>query len=102
LLVIRPLSGVFSFVGADASRPGRAVIGFFGIRGIGSFLLLSHALVESSFQEIELLVAAEVLWAFVGFVVLASIVLHGVSSGPVVNALERWQSRRQTDAVGTD
>jgi NhaP-type Na+/H+ or K+/H+ antiporter len=102
LLVIRPLSGILSFVGTDASWPERAVIGFFGIRGIGSFYYLSHALAESSFQEVELLIAAEELWAFVGFVVLLSIVLHGVSSSPIMDALERWQDQTKTDAVKTD
>ncbi|WP_335999317.1 cation:proton antiporter [Halorientalis halophila] len=91
LLVVRPVTGVLSFVGTSASWPERAVIGFFGIRGIGSFYYLSHALAESSFREIELIVAAEELWAFVGFVVLASILLHGVSASPVMDRLDRWQ-----------
>jgi NhaP-type Na+/H+ or K+/H+ antiporter len=69
------------------------LIGFFGIRGIGSFYYLSHALAESSFKEIELLIQAEELWAFVGFVVLLSVVLHGVSSSPIMDAYDRLQQR---------
>lgn len=91
LVVIRPIAGIISFIGTAASWPERAVIAFFGIRGIGSFYYLSHALAESSFQEVELLIAAEQLWAFVGFVVLVSIVLHGVSASPVMAALDRWK-----------
>ena len=95
LLVIRPVVGILSFLGTAATWPERAIIAFFGIRGIGSFYYLSHALAESSFQEVELLIAAEELWAMVGFVVLTSIVLHGMSSSPVMDALERWQRRRR-------
>lgn len=103
LVVIRPISGILSFIGTAASWPERAVIAFFGIRGIGSFYYLSHALAESSFQEVELLVAAEQLWAFVGFVVLVSIVLHGVSATPAMAALNRWQEKnRNTGSDETD
>lgn len=89
LLVIRPLAGMLSFVGTTASLGERAAIAFFGIRGIGSFFYLSHALAESSFQEMELLIASEVLWAFVGFVVLLSIFIHGISAAPIMDTLER-------------
>jgi len=41
LLVVRPVAGILSFIGTAASWPERAVIGFFGIRGIGSFYYLS-------------------------------------------------------------
>jgi NhaP-type Na+/H+ or K+/H+ antiporter len=95
LVVVRPVAGILSFIGTAASWPERIVIGLFGIRGIGSFYYLSHALAESSFQEIELLIAAEQLWAFVGFVVLMSIILHGMSANPVMNALNRRQQRQE-------
>lgn len=76
------------------------MIVFFGIHGIGSFFCLSHALATSSFQVIELILAAEELWAFVGFVVLVSIIIHGIRSSPVMDALDR-QHQRPRDA-GTD
>lgn len=89
LLVIRPFAGMLSFVGTPASWGERAAIAFFGIRGIGSFFYLSYALAESSFQEMELLIASEELWAFVGFVVLLSIIIHGISAAPIMDVLER-------------
>lgn len=98
LVVIRPVIGILSFIGTAATWPERTVIGFFGIRGIGSFYYLSHALAESSFQEIELLIEAEELWAFVGVVVLMSIILHGVSSSPIMDVYDRW--RRRTHESG--
>jgi NhaP-type Na+/H+ or K+/H+ antiporter len=89
LIVVRPLSGLVALVGSPLGVGERLAVSTFGIRGIGSFFYLSHALNEASFQEFELLVAAEKLWAIVGFVVLASIVLHGASAEPVMNALDR-------------
>lgn len=89
LFVVRPVAGLLSFVGSEAPWTDRAVLAFFGIRGIGSFYYLSHALGEASFREAELVVAAEELWAFVGFVVLVSIFLHGVSASPVMDAFDR-------------
>ncbi|MDS0260268.1 cation:proton antiporter [Haloarcula sp. S1CR25-12] len=95
VLGIRPVAGLLSFVGSGAPWPERLVVSFFGIRGVGSFYYLSHALAESSFQEIEFVVAATELWAFVGFVVLLSIVLHGVSSSPVMDAFDRWKETQR-------
>ena len=89
LLVVRPAAGLLGFAGSGAPWIDRAVVAFFGIRGIGSFYYLSHALAQASFRERELVVAAEGLWAFVGFVVLVSIVLHGISASPVMDALDR-------------
>ncbi|WP_224333762.1 cation:proton antiporter [Haloprofundus halobius] len=101
VFVIRPLAGVASFAGTSAPLPERAVISFFGIRGIGSFYYLSYALAHASFRQRELVVAADALWAFVGFVVLVSVVVHGVSASPVMEALDRRRGRaseRNTDA----
>ena len=97
LAVIRPLAGIASFIGSDAPWPERALIGFFGIRGIGSLYYLSHALAEASFQEIELVIAAEELWAFVGFVVVLSIVVHGISASPIMDAYDRRLRRSTTN-----
>lgn len=98
LLVVRPATGILSFLGAQATWPEGLVVAFFGIRGIGLFHYLSHALAGSSFRERELLVVAEelwsfvgfVVWSFVGFVVLRSITLHGFSSRAVMDLLMNW------------
>ena len=89
LFAIRPVAGILGLVGSGAPWRERVVISFFGIRGIGSFYYLSHALAQASFREMELVLAAEELWAFVGFVTLSSIVLHGITSSPVMDALEK-------------
>lgn len=102
VFVIRPVAGIVSFIGTDTPWADRATIAFFGIRGIGSFYYLSYALAESSFEQLELVAAAEELWAFVGFVVLTSVLTHGISASPVMNALDRWHDRYRQDAANAD
>lgn len=97
LLVVRPLAGVVGLLGTGLSWPSRAVVATFGIRGIGSFYYLAYALNEASFQELELVVAAERLWALVGFVVLLSVFLHGITATPVMEAFDRWEDRADPD-----
>ncbi len=82
LLVIRPLAGILTLVGASARLRERWVIAGFGIRGIGSFFYLAFGLEKAPFPE------AERLWAIVGFVVLVSIVVHGILATPVMKWLD--------------
>ena len=84
LLIVRPLAGLIGFLGSDLTLRKRAVISFFGIRGIGSFFYLSWGLNAAPFRE------AELLWAIVGLVVLVSVVGHGILATPVM----RWLVER--------
>lgn len=98
VLLVRPLSGIVGFLGSDAPWVDRLVISWFGIRGIGSFYYLAFALAHSSFDELELLVAAELLWAVVGFVVLVSICLHGTTANSVMAVVDHYRpSQGDTD-----
>jgi sodium/hydrogen antiporter len=81
LLVVRPLAGLVGFLGSEIGLRKRAVISFFGIRGIGSFFYLSWGLNAAPFRE------AELLWAIVGLIVLVSVVGHGILATPVMNRL---------------
>jgi NhaP-type Na+/H+ or K+/H+ antiporter len=72
----RPLTAMLSMVGHRCPGHERSAIAFFGIRGIGSGYYLAYALGEADFAQ------AEELWAIVVFVVLLSILLHGVSASP--------------------
>lgn len=83
LLIVRPLAGVAGLIGAGLPMRERVVIGFFGIRGIGSFYYLAYALNETGFP------APERLWAVTAFIVLVSILLHGTTVTPVI----RWMDR---------
>ncbi len=75
------------------------MIAGFGIRGIGSLYYLAYALGQHDFP-----VPARELWAVVTFTVLASVVLHGVTAGPVVTRLDRLHKvrpPRQQDVEGS-
>ena len=88
LLLVRPLAGLAGLAGSGHPLDERAAIGFFGIRGIGSFYYLAYAYNTAEFEA-----EAEFLFAVVGFVVLASIVLHGITSTPVMRHLKRkWRA----------
>lgn len=89
IFVVRPIAGILGLLGTSMPWTERLIISSFGIRGIGSFYYLTFALNEASFAERELLVAAEKLWALVGFVVLTSIVVHGITANLMMNMFDR-------------
>jgi NhaP-type Na+/H+ or K+/H+ antiporter len=90
LLVARPVAGLLSLVGSKLPWREQLVISFFGIRGIGSIYYLVFALNHAAFAD------PRRLWAIVGGVVLASILLHGITVTPALRLLDRWQRRRPT------
>jgi sodium/hydrogen antiporter len=83
LLVIRPAIGWLSLVDLPRHPLERFVIAFFGIRGLGSVYYLAFALNHGDFTQSQL------LWETVGLIVLASIILHGLSVTPVMRRLNR-------------
>ena len=83
VLVVRPAAGLVGLLGFEADLSLRSVISFYGIRGIGSFYYLAHALNEAPFTD------AGLLWAVVGAIILISIVLHGVTVSAVVERVGR-------------
>ncbi|AZM57072.1 cation transporter [Streptomyces sp. WAC 01529] len=84
LLVVRPLAGWAGLLGGRLRGWERWVVAGYGIRGIGSLYYLAYALGQQDFA-----VAERELWAVVTFTVLVSVVLHGVTAGPVVSRLDR-------------
>lgn len=90
IFVIRPLIGFLSLHGAPGRTAEHWVIAAFGIRGIGSFYYLSYAMSHAEFEQTDL------LWATVGFVVLVSVVIHGVAATPVMRLLDRSNERTRT------
>lgn len=78
VLVIRPAAGLVSLIGAGLDHRVRRAISFFGIRGMGTVYYLAHAVTEERFPH-----ALEV-WAVAIFVVIASIVVHGITATPAL------------------
>jgi NhaP-type Na+/H+ or K+/H+ antiporter len=84
VFLVRPLAGLVSLIGSGLPMSERFVIGLFGIRGIGSFYYLAYAVNHSALAE------KEILWAVTGFVVMCSILIHGMTVTPVMNKLDAW------------
>ena len=87
VFVIRPLAGWIGLIGAPHSMRERAVVAFFGIRGIGSFYYLAYGLNHGDFHGWDR------LWAITGFVVLCSILVHGVTATPLMTRIDAWRRR---------
>ncbi|WP_106476385.1 cation:proton antiporter [Phytohalomonas tamaricis] len=83
LFVIRPVTGMIGLLGSKMHRNEKAMVSLFGIRGVGSFYYLAYAVNEEEFGQID------TAWALVSFIVLVSIIFHGVSSGPLMSVLDR-------------
>jgi NhaP-type Na+/H+ or K+/H+ antiporter len=90
LLVIRPVSVALGLLNSTATRGQRWLIGWFGIRGVGSLYYLMYAInhgVPASF--------ADPLITLTLSVVVTSIVLHGISVTPMMAAYEKAAARRR-------
>lgn len=88
IFVVRPITGWLALRRSRTTRHERRAIGFFGIRGIGSFYYLAVATQAGRFA------AVDELWSAVAFAVLLSIVVHGVTATPVMELLDRRRTRR--------
>jgi NhaP-type Na+/H+ or K+/H+ antiporter len=82
LFVVRPLAGWIGLIGTDPPPGEKAAISFFGIRGIGSIYYLAYALQHAKFDN------GHLLWSTAGFIILVSIVLHGITVTPTMRRLD--------------
>ncbi|WP_105031303.1 cation:proton antiporter [Arthrobacter ruber] len=89
ILLVRPVSAWVSLARGKTGPRERGVLAFFGVRGIGSIYYLSYALSKGEFSADE-----STLWRIGGLVIVLSIVVHGVTAAPVINALDRARQRR--------
>ena len=87
LAVLRPLSVVVSLPGEGLSMPQRAMVAWFGIRGVGSVFYLLLALRHGVAEPVADTLVSLTLWT-----VAASIVAHGVSAQPL---MRRYLGSRQ-------
>ncbi|MBN8291461.1 cation:proton antiporter [Rhodobacter sp. NTK016B] len=83
IVIVRPLSGWISLIGADMPRRDRAAIAVYGVRGIGSVYYLCYAISHMEFTN------EEQLWSLVGLVILLSTILHGFSVSWAMRRIER-------------
>ncbi|MDQ0675580.1 NhaP-type Na+/H+ or K+/H+ antiporter [Pseudarthrobacter siccitolerans] len=97
LLVVRPMAGWLGLLGGKTGPRERIALSFFGIRGIGSLYYLAYALGKGRFAD-----QAEWLWAFVGLVVALSIVIHGATTTPLMNRLDRLRLKKARAVSGDE
>lgn len=84
-LVLRPLAVHIGLFGAGVQPVQRALISWFGIRGIGSIYYLMYATRHGMPEEVA--------WRILGLVlttIAVSVVVHGISVTPLMN----WYSQR--------
>lgn len=88
LLVLRPLSVAAATAGEQLTAPQRAMISWFGIRGIGSVFYLLFALRHGIEGRVADTLVSLTLWS-----VAASIVAHGLTAQPLMHRYLGWRKR---------
>lgn len=83
MFVIRPLAAIVCLQFSPTTQLQRRLMGWFGIRGIGSLYYLSYALTHAPAKGIEIAVPITIT------VIATSILLHGISGQPVLDRYER-------------
>lgn len=91
VLILRPLTAWVSLRGSAAAPLEQRTIAFFGVRGIGTVYYIAYGLNHASFPDSAL------IWPTATVVVLASVVVHGVTASPVLRRLDRRFGRRSPD-----
>jgi NhaP-type Na+/H+ or K+/H+ antiporter len=92
VLIVRPIAGWVSLIGTVHPRAEKAVISFFGIRGVGTVYYLAFGLGAASFER------EGYLWSIVALVILVSVVIHGVSVTPILRRLDDDQKPKRKNS----
>ena len=87
LFIVRPVFGYLSLIGSPLLNQDKVMLAYLGIRGLGSVYYVAYALNHGTFGD------SERLWAITGFVVLTSILVHGVTATPLMALIERLGGR---------
>lgn len=91
LVVLRPLSAATATLGERLIGPQRGLIGWFGIRGIGSVFYLLFAIRHGVDGRVADTLVALTLWT----VAASIIVVHGLSALPLMRRYLVWRSARR-------
>jgi len=85
VLVVRPLAAVLGLLGSKMSRPGeRAFVAWFGVRGVGTIYYVATASVAGILAPAE---AELIVWTAIACVIV-SVVVHGITAGPLLRFLQ--------------
>ena len=91
IFIIRPVSGFLGLTGIPVHRKEKLAISFFGIRGIGSFFYLAFA------TNLYFFGYEKELWSLVSFIVLVSVIIHGLTANKVMRQITETFSEKVTD-----
>lgn len=91
-LVVRPLAVWLALLGSQATKTQLALMSWFGIRGIGSLYYLVFAMQYAWDRHTQRFISIVVT------VIVMSIVIHGVTSTPLMDRYYRKQSRRRASS----
>ncbi len=84
VLIIRPLAGLIGLIGVKDPIRTKLAISFLGIRGIGSVFYLAWAFTQyNGFEQ------KNELYAITAYVILISIVVHGLTAPSIINYFEQ-------------
>jgi sodium/hydrogen antiporter len=86
LVLMRPISVIVALPGERLTRPQHAMIGWFGIRGIGSVFYLLFSLRQSIDPALADMLIPLTLWTVAG-----SIVVHGITAQPLMRCYLKWR-----------
>ena len=87
-LVARPTSVLIALLGSQTSWPIRSMVGWFGVRGIGSLYYLMYAIQRGLPEDLALALIHYTLIA-----VALSILVHGMSVKPLMSSF--WPHRKR-------
>ncbi len=88
-LLVRPVAVYLSFLGSRTSLPQKALIAWFGIRGIGSLYYLVYAIHQGLPESL-----AHYLTGLTLATIAASIFFHGMSVTPLMNLYRTIATRK--------
>lgn len=92
-LVIRPVGVWLATIGENLIKKCRSLMGWFGIRGLGSIYYLTYALGKGITGE----TAEQLSWITFTVIVL-SIVIHGVTAAPLMIGYEEAKTKVSGDS----
>jgi NhaP-type Na+/H+ or K+/H+ antiporter len=88
LVLMRPISVIVALPGERLTPPQQAMIGWFGIRGIGSVFYLLFSLRQGIDPALADMLISLTLWTVAG-----SIVVHGITAQPLMRRYLKWRQR---------
>ena len=91
-LVIRPLGVWLAMLGGTLPKTTRSLMGWFGIKGLGSIYYLTYALGKGVTGE----TAEQITW-ITYWVVVLSIIVHGISAYPLMAWYENIKERSKRE-----